>query len=68
MRHIDHQIGTNLIGYIAKTLPVDNARVGRKTGYDHFGFVLICQTLHFVIVDDAGLTVQTVLNCVVDLS
>ena len=30
MRHVDQQIGTYLVGDVAETLPVDDARIGRR--------------------------------------
>ena len=52
MRHVDHEIGANLVGDLAEALEVDGARIGRAAGDDHRRLVLARELLDLVIVDE----------------
>ena len=43
MRHVNEQPGTDAVGDIAKTLPVDHARIGGESGHDHLGLMFFSQ-------------------------
>ena len=49
--HVHHEIGTNGFGYFGKTLKVNAQAVGRRAGDDEFGFLLMGQALHGVVVN-----------------
>src|SRR5690606_27696894 len=68
VRHVDHQVGTDLVGNRAETREIQHLRVGGEAGNDHLRLVLDGQTLDFVIVDQAGFRVQAVLHRVVGLA
>ena len=40
MRHVDHQIGADLVGDLAEALEIDDARIGRAAGDDDLRLVL----------------------------
>ena len=68
MRHIDEQIGANLVGDGAETGEVQHLRIGGEAGDDHLRLMLHGQALDFVVVDQAGNVVDAVLHGVVDLA
>ena len=51
MRHVDHQIGADRVGNLAEAAEIDDARIGRAAGDDHFGPVLARELLHLLEVD-----------------
>ena len=51
MRHIDHEIGADLVGDLAEAAEIDDARIGRAAGDDHLRPVLLGQPLDLVHVD-----------------
>ena len=51
MRHVDHQIGADLIGDRAKTGKVDDPRIGAAAGDDQLWPVLARQPLDLVEID-----------------
>ncbi len=65
--HVDEQVGTDLVGDGAEAREVENLRVGREAGYDHFRLVFNSQALDFVVVDQA-IAVDAVLHGVVQLA
>ncbi|MNM67033.1 hypothetical protein D3C81_785500 [compost metagenome] len=67
MGHVDEQVGTDLVGDFAEAREVQNLRVGRETGHDHFRLVFNSQALDFVVVDQA-VGVDTVLDSVVQFA
>ncbi len=62
MRHVDHEIGTDASGDDGEPCPIDDARVSREPGDDHFRAVLFGQTLHLLVVDLAGVRTDAVLR------
>ncbi|MNO71754.1 hypothetical protein D3C76_626770 [compost metagenome] len=65
--HVDEQVSADFVSDGAETREVENLRVGRETGHDHFRLVLNRQTLDFVVVDQA-VGVDAVLYGVVQLA
>ena len=51
MRHVDHQVGADLVGDLAEAAEVDDARIGRAAGDDHLRPVLLGEPLDLVHVD-----------------
>ena len=51
MRHIDHQIGADLIGDLAETAEIDDPRIRRSTGDNDFRPVLLGEPLDLLHVD-----------------
>ena len=51
MRHVDHKIGAHLIGDLAEAAEIDDARIGRAAGDDHFRPVLLGEPLDLLHVD-----------------
>ena len=43
MRHVDHEIGADLVGNLAEAAEVDDARIGRAAGNNHLRPVLFGQ-------------------------
>ncbi len=68
MRHVDQQVGTDLVGDISEALPIDHPRVGREAGDDHTRLVLAGQGRDLRVVDLAGRRVQAVLDRMVELA
>lgn len=58
--HVDNEVGANRVGNLAHALVVDQAAVGGSTGDENLGTVQDGVLLELVIVDDAGLQVDTV--------
>jgi hypothetical protein len=58
--HVDNKVGTDLVSDLAHALVVDQTAVGRGTGNQDLGTVQLSVGLKGVIVDDAGLQVDTV--------
>ncbi len=52
MRHVDHEIGADLVGDLAEAAEVDDARIGRAAGDDHLGPVLFGEPLDLLHVDE----------------
>ncbi len=52
MRHVDHQVGADLVGDLAETLEVPGARIGRSAGDDQFWPHLLGLFRHRIHVDD----------------
>src|SRR5690606_7358603 len=65
VRHIDKQVSTDFVSDIAEALPIYDLRVSRETGNNDFRLMFQRQTFNFVIVDQTGFGVQTVLDGVV---
>ena len=51
MRHVDHEIGADLVGDLAEAAEVDNPRIGRAAGDDHLGAMLLGKPQDLVHVD-----------------
>src|SRR5215472_19208386 len=62
MGHVDEQIGADRIRDLAEASPVDNSRVGRRTGDDHLRFVFIGESLDGVVVDFLRVWMKSVPN------
>ena len=52
MRHVDHEIGADLVGDLAEAAEIDDARIGRAAGDDDFRLVLLGEPLDLVHVDE----------------
>ncbi len=65
--HINEEISADFVSDSAETWEIQDLRVGRETGHDHFWLVLNGQALDFVVVDQA-VGIDTVLNGVVQLA
>ena len=63
--HINHQVSTDFIGDGTEAREVEHLRVSRETGDDHFRFVLNGKTFDFVVINQTGFRIQTVLHSVV---
>ena len=46
VRHVDGQVGANLVSNFAEPFPVGNSRVGREPGNDHPRLMLLRQLVH----------------------
>ena len=62
MRHIDHEIGADLVGDRAKAPKIDDARIGRAAGDDQLRPMLLCQPLGLVHVDQVIVAADAVRN------
>ena len=51
MRHVDHQVGADIVGDLAEAAEIDDARIGGAAGDDHFRPMLFGEPLDFVHVD-----------------
>ncbi len=51
VRHVDHEHRADGLGHLGEALEVDAQAVGRGTGDDQLGLVLVRQPLHRVVVD-----------------
>ena len=51
VRHVDHELGADAVGDLAKGAEVDDTRIGRAAGNDHLRLVLLRELAHFVHVD-----------------
>lgn len=58
--HIDNEVGANRVGDLAHALVINQTAVSRSTGDEDLGAVQEGVLLELVIVDDAGLQVDTV--------
>jgi hypothetical protein len=67
VRHVDEQVGADLVGDGAHARPVDDLRIRRKTGDDHLRLVFERELLHVVVVDEA-VGVHAVLHRIEDLA
>jgi hypothetical protein len=52
MRHVDHEIGADRVGDLAESAEVNDARIGRAAGDDHFGPMLFGEPLDLLHVDE----------------
>ena len=66
--HVHQQDGAHFVGDVTEALPVDDLGVGGEAGHDHLRLVLAGQLFHLVVVDQAGVVVQAVLDGVVHLA
>ena len=62
VRHVHEQVGADRIGDGPEARPIDDARIGGKSGHDHFWTMLLRQTLDLIVIDDAGIGDESVLN------
>ncbi len=51
MRHVDHQIGADLVGNLPEPLEIDEPRIGRAARDDHLGPLLAGELADFVYID-----------------
>jgi hypothetical protein len=51
MRHVDHEIGSDLIGDLTAAAKFDDARIGGAAGDDHFRSMFLRKRAHLLIVD-----------------
>ena len=51
MRHVDHEIGADLVGDLAEAREIDDARIGRAAGDDQLRPMLFGELRHLVHVD-----------------
>ena len=66
--HVHHEGGAHGMGDLGEALEVDDARVGRGTGDDHLGAVLLGERRHGVVVNALRLGVHAVGDDVVELA
>ena len=66
--HVGQQVSVHAVGDIFETLPVQKTAVGRKSGDNHPGPMLLGQLLNLVVVDLPGIGVQAVLHGVIQLA
>ncbi len=65
---VDEEDRTDLVGDCAERTPVDEAGVGRVTGDDHLGLVLLGETEDLVEVDHLRFRVDSISNEIVVLA
>src|SRR5699024_6302259 len=63
--HVDEEPGADGVGNLAHAGPVDGARVGGKTTNEHFRLMFVGEALDLVVVEQAGVGVDAVLDGVV---
>jgi hypothetical protein len=68
MRHIDHEQGADLIGYVPESLKIDNPGIGAGSGDNQLGLILLGEALELFIVYGLGLPVNAVSYDVVHLA
>ena len=51
VRHIDHEISTDILGYFREALKINFERISRCTGQNQLWFGLMRQTFHLVVID-----------------
>ena len=66
--HIGHKVGGDTVGDVPEPLPVESQAIRREPRYDHFGLVLFGEPFHLVIVDLAGIRIETILHGVIEFS
>jgi hypothetical protein len=64
MRHVDHQIGADIIGNGAKPGEVDNPRIGAAAGDDQLWPILAGKIFDFDEIDAAILRPDPVGDCI----
>jgi len=62
VRHVHEQVGADRIGNGPEARPIDDARIGREPRDDHLGTMFLSQTLDLIVVNDAGVGDNSVLN------
>ncbi len=62
VRDVGQQVGADFIGDLAEFLPVRHPRVGRVTGDDHLGLMLLRQRADLVVVKLLGFFVDRVMH------
>ncbi len=68
MRHIDQQVGADLIRDSPKCLPVDDSRISREPGNDHLRRVFLREIPNRMVVNEAAHRIDTVLNGPIELA
>ncbi len=68
MRHVDHQVGADLVGDRAEAREIERARIGREAGDDQLRLALERQLLERVVVDLAIVGADAVLHGVEQLA
>src|SRR5580700_2462872 len=68
VRHIDHEIGTDLFGDCGKLLEVESSRIGTVSSHNHLRLFTPRYFGNLVVVEDLGLVVDEVGDEVVDLA
>src|SRR5437868_4803963 len=67
VRHVDHELGANLLRHLGKRLELDDTRIGAGAGDDHLRLLLARDLLHARLVDSTVVT-DTVVNRVIEKS
>jgi len=62
MRHIDHEIGPDLVGDRTELREIDDARIGRTAGNDQARLMLQRQATHVVIIDQVRIGGHAILD------
>ena len=62
VRHVDDEVGADALGDGGEARPVDDARVGGKSGDDHLRPVFFGEPLHLLVIDLAGVGTDAVLR------
>ena len=67
MRHVHHQKGADLLGYLIKRIKINDAGICTGARHNHFGPVLPGQCFDHLIIDGAGLLLDTIVDKIVEL-
>ncbi len=68
MGHIDHHLGTDLVGNAPKGFKIEGTGIGAGTGDNQGRLAFKSNSFNFIVVDETGFLVHTVRNNVVQLS
>ena len=66
--HVHEEVGSHGIRYFAHAFEIDDARIGRGSGGDHFGANLLGLAGEGVVVDDLGFAAHAVVVNLVKFS
>ena len=62
MRHVDHEIGADLVGDLAEARKINDARIGRPTGDDELGLFRLGELLDLIEIDPPVVAPDAVLH------
>jgi hypothetical protein len=58
--HVREKVGANVVGNLAHALVLNQPAVCRRAGDNNLGAVEVCQLLHLLVVNEAGLLIESV--------
>src|ERR1051326_800651 len=68
VRHIDHEFGTDFVGYLPHPRKIDDAGVSASSADNHFGTLANGDLLHLVIINGFSVFAHAISNDLVHLA